>query len=62
MISLKICSKKRLQIILKLLLLIIVVGLYFAILLRESFAAWESTKSKAINRNVVITRNVMNYK
>lgn len=37
------CTKKRLQLCLKIALIVSVIGIYFIVLLRESFAAWESS-------------------
>lgn len=41
------CTKKRLQLYLKILLIVSVIGIYFVVLLRESFAAWESSSLSA---------------
>lgn len=41
-------SRKRLQLFLKVLLAVSVIGVYFIVLLRESFAAWESTSTASI--------------
>lgn len=46
MLSSKLCSKKNIQLCIKVLVLASIIGLYFVLLLRESFAAWESTKTK----------------
>lgn len=51
MFSLKLCAKKRFQPFIKLLLIIAIIGIYFIVLLRESFAAWELTKIKNTNIN-----------
>lgn len=41
------CTKKRLQLYLKILLIVSVIAIYFVVLLRESFAAWESSSLSA---------------
>lgn len=41
-------SKKRMQLALKVLLIASVIGVYFIVLLRETFAAWESTSTPSI--------------
>lgn len=43
MIISKFCTRKRLQLCLKILLILSIIGVYFIVLLRESFAAWESS-------------------
>lgn len=42
------CTKKRLQLCLKILLIVSVIGIYFIVLLRESFAAWESSSLSTV--------------
>lgn len=39
----KLFTKKRLHLCLKILLIVSIIGVYFIVLLRESFAAWESS-------------------
>lgn len=46
MISSKLCANRKLQICLKWLLIVVIVGIYFIILLRESIAALEVTNKK----------------
>ncbi|XP_055295890.1 carbohydrate sulfotransferase 11 isoform X2 [Sitodiplosis mosellana] len=43
------CTKKRLQLCLKVLLIVSVIGIYFIVLLRESFAAWESSSLSTVS-------------
>lgn len=57
MLSSKLYSKKNVQLCIKVLVLASIVGLYFIVLLRESFAAWETTKAK--NANVLnVSKNL----
>lgn len=61
MFSLKLCAKKRFQPFIKLLLIIAVIGIYFIVLLRESLAAWESTKVKTTNLNSANDVSIARY-
>lgn len=54
------CTKKRLQLYLKILLIVSVIGIYFVVLLRESFAAWES--SAPISAAVAVKNGIKNGK
>lgn len=58
-IPIKLGTKKGYQLCIKLILFIVVIAIYFIVLLRESFAAWESTKTKRGNNN---SRNNNNAK
>lgn len=49
MFSTKLCAKRRFQICLKCLIIIMVFGIYFIILLRESIAALEVTNRQQNN-------------
>lgn len=54
MVSSKLCARKKCHKCLKFLLVVLVIGIYFVILLRESFAAWELTKAK--NSNIEVSK------
>lgn len=47
------CTKKRLQWCIKVLAVVSIIGVYFIVLLRESFAAWESTSLSSITTTSV---------
>lgn len=47
MISSKLCANRKLQIGLKWIVIVVIFGIYFIILLRESIAALEVTNKKA---------------
>lgn len=47
MISSKLCANRKLHVCLKWLVIVVIFGIYFIILLRESIAALEVTNKKA---------------
>lgn len=53
------CTKKRLQLCLKIALIVSVIGIYFIVLLRESFAAWESSSLTTAPVASVAVKNVI---
>lgn len=54
------CTKKRLQWCIKVLAVVSIIGIYFIVLLRESFAAWESTSLSSITTTSVGLTNGKN--
>lgn len=56
MFSTKFCAKRRFQICLKCLIVIMVIGIYFIILLRESIAALEVTNRQQNSLTEVVRR------
>lgn len=54
------CTRKRLQLCLKILLIVSVIGIYFIVLLRESFAAWESSSVSSVPIAATALKNGIN--
>ncbi|XP_031622900.1 carbohydrate sulfotransferase 11 [Contarinia nasturtii] len=54
------CTKKRLHFCLKILLIVSIIGIYFIVLLRESFAAWESSSLSTVPMTSAAVKNSIN--